>query len=89
MKAEEGGMIELTESQRQSLQKPNGEPARVVDPATKQEYVLLKLEDYQELLQGAYDDSRWTDEEMDLLAGEVDAKLDDDMATRWARPWDL
>lgn len=26
-----------------------------------------------------YDDSAWTDEEMDLLAAEVDAMLDDDM----------
>jgi len=73
-------MIELTESQRRILQEPNGEPARVVDPTTKQEYVLLKLQDYQDLLRGAYDDSPWTDEEMDLLAAEVDAMLDDDMA---------
>jgi len=73
-------MIELTESQRRSLQKPNGEPTRVVDPTTKQEYVLLRLEDYHELLQGAYDDSPWTDKEMDLLAAEVDVMLDDDMA---------
>jgi hypothetical protein len=27
-----------------------------------------------------YEDSDWTDEEMDLLAAEVDAMLDDDMA---------
>jgi hypothetical protein len=27
-----------------------------------------------------YDDSPWTDEEMDALASEVDAMLDDDMA---------
>ncbi len=57
-----------------------GEPTRVLDPATKQEYVLLKLEDYQRLVEGAYDDGPWTDEEMDLLAAEVDAMLDDDMA---------
>jgi hypothetical protein len=79
-------MIELTESQRRSLLKPNGEPARIMDPATKQEYVLLKLEDYQELLHGAYDDSPWTDEEMDLLAAEVDEMLDDDMAIEDLRP---
>ena len=79
-------MIELTESQRQSLPKPNGEPARVVDPTTQQEYVLLKLEDYQELLQDAYDDSPWTDEEMDLLAGEVDAMLDDDSEPPLGQP---
>ena len=76
-------MIELTESQRQSLQKPNGEPARVADPATKQEYVLLKLEDY---LQDAYDDSPWTDAEMDLLAAEVDAMLDDDSGPPLGQP---
>jgi hypothetical protein len=79
-------MIELTESQRQSLQKPNGEPARVADPATKQEYVLPKLEDYHELLQGAYDDSPWTDAEMDLLAAEVDAMLDDDSGPPLGQP---
>ena len=27
-----------------------------------------------------YDDSPWTDDEMDRLAAEVDAMLDDDMA---------
>jgi hypothetical protein len=27
-----------------------------------------------------YDDGPWTDDEMDFLAGEVDAMLDDDMA---------
>jgi hypothetical protein len=73
-------MIELTELQRRSLQEPNGQPARVVDPVTRQEYVLLKLEEYQRLVEGAYDDSPWTDEEMDLLAAEVDAMLDDDIA---------
>jgi hypothetical protein len=72
-------MIELTESQRRDLRQKNGERVRVVDPTTKQEYVLVKLEDYQELVEGAYDDSPWTDEEMDLLAAEVDEMLDDDM----------
>jgi hypothetical protein len=52
----------------------------MVDPKTKQQYVLLKLEEYEQLLESSYDDSPWTDEEMDLLAAEVDAMLDDDMA---------
>ncbi|MGO9467245.1 MAG: hypothetical protein ACLQIB_19435 [Isosphaeraceae bacterium] len=73
-------MIELSETQRQSLQKPDGEPPRVLDPLTKQQYVLLELETYLELTKAAYDDSPWTDEEMDLLAAEVDAMLEDDMA---------
>lgn len=35
---------------------------------------------YEQLKERMYDDSPWTDEEMDLLASEVDAMLDDDMA---------
>ena len=73
-------MIELTESQCRGLQEPNRIPVRMVDPKTKQQYVLLKLEEYEQLLESSYDDSPWTDEEMDLLAAEVDAMLDDDMA---------
>ncbi len=59
-------MIELTETQRQSLRKPNREPPRVLDPLTKQQYVLLELETYEELTKAAYDDSSWTDEEMEF-----------------------
>ena len=78
-------MTELTESQSRGLQKPNGIPVRVVDPKTNQQYVLLKLEEYEQLLEDSYDDSPWTDEEMDLLAAEVDAMLDDDMAVEDTR----
>jgi hypothetical protein len=69
-------MIELTETQRQGLRKPDGELPRVLDPLTKQQYVLLELETYLELTKAAYDDSPWTVEEMDLLAAEVDAMLE-------------
>jgi len=30
---------------------------------------------------GEYDDSPWTDEEMDALTAELDSMLDDDMGT--------
>jgi len=40
--------------------------------------VLIRQELYDSLTE--YDDGPWTDEEMDLLAVEVDAMLDDDMA---------
>jgi hypothetical protein len=73
-------VIELTQSQSHDLNEHGGEAIRVLDPATDQEYVLLKLEAYQQLRNAGYDDSGWTDEEMDALAGEVDAMLDDDMA---------
>jgi hypothetical protein len=45
-----------------------------------QAYVLLRGDEYDQLKGGAYADGNWTDEEMDLLAAEVDAMLDDDMA---------
>jgi hypothetical protein len=38
--------IELTEGQRQALEQGQGGPVEVVDPATKQRYVLLRAELY-------------------------------------------
>jgi hypothetical protein len=51
-----------------------------VDPTTKTTYVLLRQAEYEKLVGEEYDDSEWTDEERALLATEVDAMLDDDMA---------
>ncbi len=70
-------MIELTRQQCHELTQP--EPT-AIDPETKETYVLLRKEQYERIKELLYDDSSWTDEEMDLLAGEVDAMLDDDMA---------
>jgi hypothetical protein len=42
-----------------------------VDPTTKVPYVLLRQDVYERLLDQDYDDSPWTDEEMELLAWEV------------------
>jgi hypothetical protein len=69
-------MIELTEEQRRELAQPG--LVQVRDPVTNETYVLLRKEQYENLLD--YDDSPWTAEEMDALAAEVDAMLDDDMA---------
>ena len=71
-------MIELTDEQRRELDQP--EPVYVHDPKTNESYVLVRAEVYERLKERLYDDSPWTDEEMDLLAAEVDAMLDDDMA---------
>jgi hypothetical protein len=67
-------MIELTEQQRQELDGPG--PARARDPQTNQTYVLVPAEVYQRLIELDYDDSPWTDEEMDLLAEEAGEMLD-------------
>ncbi len=70
-------MIELTPQQRHELTEP--EPV-AIDPETQETYILVRKEVYERLKELLYDDSPWTDEEMDLLAAEVDAMLDDDMA---------
>jgi len=43
-------------------------------------FVLIPKSEYERLKDGLYDDSPWTDAEMDALAVEVDAMLADDMA---------
>jgi hypothetical protein len=63
-------MIELTEELREAVQAHPRQPVRLVDPATREAFVLLRADEYDRLTEGAYDDSPWTDEEMDLLAAE-------------------
>jgi hypothetical protein len=77
MDGKEYPMIELTPQQRHELTAP--EPL-AINPETKETYVLVRKEVYERLRELLYDDSPWTDEEMDLLTAEVDAMLDDDMA---------
>jgi hypothetical protein len=71
-------MIELTQEQLHAMAANGEKPVAVVDPRTNTSYVLLRTDLYERLMD--YDDRPWTDEEMDLLASEVDAMLDDDMA---------
>jgi len=71
-------MVELTEEQRRAIQQHPAQPLQMMDPATQQMFVLIRRDLYDSLTE--YDDSPWTDQEMDLLAAEVDAMLDDDMA---------
>jgi len=66
-------MIELTEKQRQVLEQP-GEPARIVETNTN--YLLVRKDVYKRMQEFLYDDSPWTDEEMDLLAEEAGDLLD-------------
>ena len=67
-------MIELTEKQRRELAGP--EPA-AIDPQTQQVYILVRKETYERIKQLLYDDSPWTDEEMDVLAEEAGELLDE------------
>ena len=61
-------MIELTEQQMQALEKPEAGPPQVVNPRTKETFVLLSADEYKRLKEDEYDDSPWTREELQGLA---------------------
>ena len=63
-------MIELTEQQMQALENLAVTPPRVVNPRTKETFVLLRVDDYEQMKEEEYDDSPWTREELQALAWE-------------------
>jgi hypothetical protein len=71
-------MIELTAEQARALAQGGPSPPIVLDPKTQTSYVLVRQDEYEQWRE--YDDSPWTDEEMDWMAAEVDSMLDDDLA---------
>ena len=65
-------MIELTEQQMQALEKSTTTPLRLVNPRTKEAFVLLRVDEYERLQEEEeYDDSPWTSEERHALAWEA------------------
>ncbi len=64
-------MIELTEQQVQALENAEAAPPRVVNPRTRETFVLLPLAEYERLKEDEYDDSPWTSEERHALAWEA------------------
>jgi PHD/YefM family antitoxin component YafN of YafNO toxin-antitoxin module len=67
-------MIELTEEQRRELDE--AQPV-AIDPRTRQVYVLVPEQTYERIKELVYDDSPWSDEEMDFLAEEAGELLDE------------
>ena len=63
-------MPELTEEMRRELRASGDAPLRLTDPETGHEYVVLRADVFDHLKDSTYDDSEWTDEEMDRLAAE-------------------
>jgi hypothetical protein len=61
-------MIELTQQQARALEAPEAVPPRVVNPRTKETFVLLRVDEYERLKVDEYDDSPWTREELEALA---------------------
>ncbi len=64
-------MIELTELQIQALENMENMPPRIVNPRTKETFVLLLVHEYERLKEDDYDDSPWTREELHSLAWEA------------------
>lgn len=64
-------MIELTTQQVQALEHPDAKPPRVLNPRTQEMLVLLRVEEYERLKDGEYDDSPWTKEELAAAAWEA------------------
>jgi hypothetical protein len=64
-------MIELTEQLLQALENPADRPLRLVNPRTRETYVLLRADEYERLKEEEYDDSPWTSEERHALAWEA------------------
>lgn len=48
-------MIELTEAQARALESPEATPPRLVNPRTKETFVLLRVDEYQRLTEDAND----------------------------------
>lgn len=63
-------MIELTEQQMQAMENAEAAPPRIVNPQTKEIFVLLREAEYERLKEEGYDDSPWTREELQALAWE-------------------
>jgi alpha-D-ribose 1-methylphosphonate 5-phosphate C-P lyase len=73
-------MIELTERQIRALESPVPAPPRLVNPLTKETFVLLRVEEYQRLKDDEYDDSPWTREELEAAA---QARNDRSLPENW------
>jgi hypothetical protein len=63
-------MIELTDQQVQALEHLEASPPRLVNPRTKETFVLLRVDEYERLRED-YDDSPWTREELEALDWEA------------------
>lgn len=66
----EAAMIELSEQQVEALKQAEFTPPRVVNPRTREAFVLLRVDEYERLKVEEFDDSPWTKEELQALAWE-------------------
>jgi hypothetical protein len=60
-------MIELTDQQMHALENAEVTPPLLVNPRTKETFVLLRVDEYERLTED-YDDNPWTRQELQSLA---------------------
>jgi hypothetical protein len=70
----------LTPELKKAVEEAGDEPLRLLDPETQRTYVLLSIDAFEKLAGSGYDDSPWTDEEMEALSEEARRSLDDPAA---------
>jgi hypothetical protein len=63
-------MIELTDAQAQMLASDPSDPPRVVNPRTRETFVLLRVEDYEKIAIGEEMDG-WSREDLDAWNAEL------------------
>jgi len=64
-------MLELTEEQFRLLETPYEHPTRVLDPRTRETFVLIPLAEYAQFKEIDYDDSPMTRKELEAVAWET------------------
>ncbi len=65
-------MIELTDAQAELLQTEPTDPPRVLNPRTRETFVLLRVEEYEKIATDPeYDDRPLTQEELETQAWEA------------------
>ena len=70
-------MIELTQDQVDALALREAGPRHVVNPQTRELFVLVPLAEYGRLIHvEGYDDTPWTDEDREVLRAEACDMLD-------------
>jgi hypothetical protein len=67
-------MQTLTDDQRQEMRR-TGE-LRLIDPQTQQQYIVVRAEVYDRMKALVYDDSVWSDAELEFLATRTFDQLD-------------
>ncbi len=83
-------MIELSEQQVIELSKPHSSPLQLLNPRTKEAFVLIRIDEYKKLTTDEYDDSPWSREELQAVAAatadragwETTGDADDDLVAR-------